>query len=120
MMNIARVGDLVQILCAIDGTLVELYIQRGCEAAGDMAMEFGPAHVVWSDENFDTASIESCLSDPEVGDLTPAERVAVLQSLRELLAVPEEIRCCEPEDYDGEHPANFPPPEGLVMRRKRG
>jgi len=78
-------------------------------------LEFGPAHVVWSDENFDCAErmleeFDSCKSE-----LCSSDLAIVRQSLVELAAIPMDVRCPEPEDYDGEHPELYPPKEGVVM-----
>lgn len=84
----------------------------------DSELAYGPGHVVWSDENFDTAIIEACIRDAEEyrGDLSDAEFSIHVESLRELLTVPEEIRCCEPEAYDGEGDTSLvPPPVGIEM-----
>ena len=78
-------------------------------------LHFGPAHLVWSDENFDGA--EWCLKhfDEFKGDCNEAELEIVKQSLEELSQIPIDIRCVEPPDYDSKHPENFPPPEGIEM-----
>lgn len=96
----------------------------------DTAMHYGPAHIVWEDENFETVEhIQWCIDTAEQwfkewnvsphfgGDpkLTREEFVLVVESLKELLTVPEEIRCCCPDNYDDEHPENFPPPANIVM-----
>jgi hypothetical protein len=104
---------------------MEIY-QRGVEACGedgDISMGFGPGHVVWEDENFDDHSIKACINEglthPDQYESETSEQIAVIvQSLRDLLEVPEEIRCCIPDDYDGDHPENFPPPAGIVMVNK--
>lgn len=93
--------------------------RRGVAAVGgdENNMDFGQAHVVWSDENFDTKTIQSCIESPECRSeyVNDEQAAAVVDSLKELLLIPEEIRCCEPDDYDGENPENYPPPAGLVM-----
>lgn len=98
--------------------VAEIY-DKGVAAAGEMAMHHWAGHVVWSDENFDTETIQECIASAKNGedreDLTDEQVAVVVESLEALLMVPEDIRCCEPEDYDGECPANFPPPNGLVM-----
>jgi len=88
--------------------------------AGDSgALDFGVGHIVWSDENWDRSSIEWCIKQPDESDYwTPEQHALAVESLKELLAVPDEIRECEPADYDGEHPENYPPPAGLVMVTK--
>ncbi len=107
--------------------VVEIYNTATAALDDDEALlDFGPGHIVWADENFETSSIEGCL-EPEWFDnpdywpereITPDQKRIVRQSLEKLLLVPEEIRCCEPEDYDDEHPENFPPPEGVIVIRK--
>ncbi len=109
----------------------EALLATACEAndwtrveepsSGEAALEYGPAHVVWSDENFDLA--ESCLKDcdgPLYRDWHPPAMEIVRRSLRELMALPPRIRNCAPEEYwdDGEHPENFPPPPGVEMIKK--
>ncbi len=84
----------------------------------DSELAFGPGHVVWSDENFDTSIIEACIREAEEhrGDLSDAELAIHVEALKELLTVPEEIRNCEPEGYDGEGDTSlFPPAAGIEM-----
>ena len=77
---------------------------------GKRAMRFGPGHIVWEDENFTKEDIEWCLNEaPNHGDLTKEEWDLVHASLRELLEVPESVRCCTPSGYDGKSPENYPP-----------
>jgi hypothetical protein len=91
----------------------------------DSPLLFGPSHVVWEDENFCDRSIRDCLDYfgpflERTPDRFDEFQLSVVRwSLEELLKVPEEIRCCEPEDYDEENPKNFPPPDGIEMARKR-
>ena len=82
------------------------------------AMHFGPAHIVWEDENFDRA--EWCLEnfDKYSEDLTEKEKAAVRWSLEELNKIPMHIRCPEPDDYDDEHPDQYPPPVTITMIRR--
>lgn len=82
---------------------------------------YGPAHVVWGDENWDSA--QWCLDEFESWEMywmedrfSDSDREAVRQSLVELVALPDELKQ-EPVDYDGEHPENFPPPSHWVMVR---
>ena len=81
----------------------------------DRPLNYGPAHVVWEDENFDDA--EGCLIsfDKYRYDYSDEELAVVRRSLERLVALPESERCVEPEDYDGEHPDNYPPPIGIKM-----
>jgi len=89
--------------------------------SGEEALNYGPAHVVWSDENWDCA--EGCLKDMKhhLSRLRPSRTwpleilVVIRRSLEELIALPDEIRFAEPEGYDGEHPENYPPAAGLEM-----
>jgi hypothetical protein len=89
------------------------------EIAGWDAMHYGPAHIVWSDENFD--SVQWCLDNAEEwmrGTFTDAQLNAVIESLKQLAALPKEIRECEPEGYAGHDPESFPPADTLVMVKK--
>jgi hypothetical protein len=80
--------------------------------AGESAMHYGAAHIVWDDENFEREHIKWCLDNFEIGkreDSTDEENKATKQSLIDLLELPDDILCPEPEDYDGIHPENYPP-----------
>ena len=81
------------------------------------ALHFGPSHVVWEDENFDSA--EWCLEhfDEFSEKLTEEEKKIVRWSLEELAKIPLEIRCPEPKDYDGKHPELYPAAQGIEMIR---
>ena len=72
-------------------------------------LHYGPAHIVWDDENFDSA--ERCLEsfDEYRGDYTDEELEVVRWSLEELAKLPLGDRCIEPDSYDGEHPELYPP-----------
>ena len=93
------------------------------EMVGESAMHYGPAHIVWEDENFEDENIDFCLVECEKEITNPIEPVNhtrldttwIRESLRELKAIPVEIRCCEPADYQGYNPEKFPPPPELVM-----
>ena len=87
--------------------------------SGMHALHFGPAHVVWEDENWDCA--EGCLKDcddPQWSGWVPGVLDVVRRSLRELDALPEAARDVEPADYDGLHPEDYPPPGGVEMVRE--
>lgn len=75
----------------------------------DSVLHFGPSHIVWEDENWDSA--KWCLEHFEEysGPYSKEELDVCRWSLEELEKVPLELRCIEPEDYDGEHPELFPP-----------
>lgn len=93
--------------------VMEIY-ERWLPELGESGLDYGAGHIVWSDENFDAESIQWCIEEARAHGL---ERE--IMTLTELLAVPEEVRCCEPADYDGINPENYPPVEGLGVRRKR-
>lgn len=87
-------------------------------------VEYGPAHVVWADENFDDGCIISCIKDcdappPYLSDVSSAELAIVKKSLELLLQVPAEIRQ-PPPGYDGEHPEDYPPPAEWKVEKFRG
>lgn len=92
---------------------------------GESAMQYGPAHIVWADENFEDYNIQWCLDAARRGkywhegesEETSEQKAAVIASLEELLEIPECVRCPEPEDYDDEHPEDYPPPVGIEMVR---
>lgn len=80
--------------------------------AGESAMHYGPAHIVWSDENFEREHVEWCLDNFDTYKReasTDAENEAVRQSLVELLALPDDVLSPMPDDYDDERPELFPP-----------
>ena len=80
-------------------------------------LHYGPSHVVWDDENFDSA--EFCLEnfDRYIGDYSNADLKIVRESLEELAKIPLDVRCPEPDNYDGEHPELYPPPKDIEMIR---
>jgi hypothetical protein len=90
----------------------------------DMLLHYGPGHIVWDDENFGRGNVEYCIEqcgDPfAYGDNSPSEeaQAIVKASLTALLEVPDEIRDCWPEAYDGENPSAFPPPPGIEMVKR--
>ena len=83
--------------------------------AGESAMHYGPAHVVWDDENFGREHIEWCLehfADYSTDNHRPDELAAVKASLMDMLALPDDIlepteaNRCEAEDGN---PKDYPP-----------
>lgn len=98
-------------------SVAEIY-DRYIDVAGESAMHYGPAHVVWDDENFEREHVQWCLDhfDEYRGDHEEAELAAVRQSLMDLLALADDVLAPEPEDYDGEHPEQFPPKVEMVRR----
>jgi len=96
--------------------VAEIY-QRALSALdGDASpLWFGPSHIVWSDENFESA--EWCLEHFEeyTGDWGEVELGIIRRSLEQLSNIPMEVRCVEPESYNGENPELFPPADGIEM-----
>lgn len=83
------------------------------------ALEYGPSHIVWCDENFEDSCIQNCLerfAEPMYSHYSAAELAVVRWSLEELLKLPEDARCIEPEEYNGENPENFPPTVEVVSK----
>jgi len=95
-----------------------IYEQATTKLDGDTSpLNFGPAHIVCEDENFDSA--QWCLDNFEKYsyDLSEAEKTVVRWSLEQLLLIPENIINSEPEDYDDEHPENYPPPPNIEWEK---
>ncbi len=88
---------------------------------GETLLYYGPGHIVWADYNFKDEHIRWCLDALDRDEYWPYDEVAetdkrlVRESLERLLAVPEAIRCPEPDDYDEWNPENYPPPAGLEL-----
>lgn len=85
-------------------------------------LHYGPAHIVWEDENFDAA--EYCLSKMGAvywGDIRDSYLPIVRQSLVELIAVPDEYKrwpeAYEATDSPDANPADYPPPAHWEMVR---
>ncbi len=91
--------------------IVDIY-NRYIDIAGESAMHYGAAHIVWDDENFEREHIQECLDTFEQWkreDSTDEENEAVRQSLLNMLKLDDSILEAEPKDYDGIHPENYPP-----------
>ena len=98
---------------------MEIYLAALEALSGDSdALEFGPAHIVWSDENWDCA--EMCIRDfdSDSSGLGCDQLAIVMWSLKELADLPIEQREVEPADYDGEHPELYPPADGVEMMKQ--
>ena len=87
---------------------------------GESAMDYGPGHIVWSDENFEKCDVRWCIEQGRAGknwhddpEETDAVKAVVLRSLERLLELPDEM-LSSPKDYDGEHPENYPPKVEMV------
>ena len=83
-------------------------------------LHYSASHVVWEDENFHLA--EDCLKHfdelNENFNNDKTELEIVRQSLKELAALPLDIKCVEPEGYRDDpnnDPQSFPPPNGCEM-----
>jgi hypothetical protein len=101
--------------------VAEIYIKALSKLNKDNSpLCFGPSHIVWEDENFGNDSIEWCLQELNSFEnkyyerFTPEDLKVVKWSLEELMKVPLEIRCPEPEDYDDTNPELFPPKIKMV------
>lgn len=90
-------------------------LRRLCGSSGPLY--YGPAHVVWDDENWNDA--QWCLDhfDEFRGDYSDEDLAVVRWSLEALLRVDAEYKV-EPAGYDDEHPEKFPPPAHWVMVRR--
>ncbi len=78
----------------------------------DSALEFGRGHIVWSDHNMGDDCIRWCLEQElKLEEYEQRDDELVIQSLKELLQIPESIRCCEPVGYatDDDNPERYPP-----------
>ncbi len=84
----------------------------------ELALEYGRGHIVWGDHNFGDSSIEWCLAQP-AHQFKPDDDPIVIESLRELLTIPEAIRTYEPPGYDGQHPERYPPTIETTMKAQR-
>lgn len=82
-------------------------------------LHYGPSHVVWDDENW--GCVDWCLEhfNEYRGQWTDEQLEVVRWSLLELQKLPKHVLDPEPDDYDGEHPENYPPPIDVVMEDKR-
>lgn len=100
--------------------IYEIYMRAANEIGSD-PLHWGPAHVVWEDENFTSA--ERCLENFEEfrGKCTDEELAVVRRSLEELAEVPLEIRDIAKEYEDAAednpniHPKDYPPPPHIKM-----
>lgn len=96
--------------------VANIYTEAKLRLNGDSTpLNFGPSHIVWEDENFESA--ELCLSHFNKGncDFTKEELEIVRWSLEELSKVPLKDRCVEPDDYNGSNPQFYPPPKNIEM-----
>lgn len=96
--------------------VADIYQTALAKLGGDSApLVWGQSGIVWGNENFHLA--ENCLgqfNEQEEG-YTPEELAVLRWSLEELVKLPLDVRCVEPEDYEGDDPQLFPPPAGVEM-----
>jgi len=99
--------------------VAEIYLATVEKLGGnDMGIFWGPSHTVWANENWDYAE-ESLrrFNDHEWENNTKKELEIIRWSLEELVKIPLKDREIEPEDYDDEHPARYPPAKGVEVMR---
>jgi hypothetical protein len=89
--------------------VADIYIKAVREIGDYGPMHYGPGHVVWNDENFDSA--QWCLATFErySGNYSPDDLLIVRRSLEELAALPQSAWDIEPPEYDGMNPQDYPP-----------
>lgn len=87
------------------------------DKVGDSVLHYGPAHIVWEDENFESDHTKWCLEhfDEYSQDMSEYEKQVVRESLEKLHALPMEVKCVIPKDYDENNPENYPPASGITM-----
>lgn len=78
-------------------------------------LHYGPAHVVWADENFDCAELSLEKFDQRADDLTDKEKVVVRWSLEQLAKIPLSERDPAQDGWHNANAPNHPPPEGMEM-----
>lgn len=90
--------------------VADIYLAALEKLGGDCTpLNFGPAHIVWEDENWDSVDWSLENFDKYGGRFTSDELAVVRWSLEELKKIPLQEREIEPEDYDDEHPEKYPP-----------
>jgi hypothetical protein len=78
-------------------------------------LRYGPGHIVFDDHNLSGEDIDFCIKECDHPSeyresQDPADYVDHKKWLLRLKEIPESVRNSEPEDYDDENPADFPPP----------
>ena len=97
--------------------VAEIYLKALEDLDGDDSpLTYGPGHIVFADENFDSA--EYCLSKfdeyENFGEFSSKDLEIVRSALQAVAALPLDVRCIEPDDYDDEHPELYPPTVEVV------
>ncbi len=97
--------------------------KRAVAELGDSIVLYGPSHIIFADDNLERCHVERCVKycdDPNAIDMerdhTPKAIARLKCYLLELLALPDMLLCPQPEDYDGMHPANYPPAVEMTKR----
>lgn len=91
--------------------VVEIYLEALKCLDGNCGPLLGPiSHIVWADENFNDISIKWCLKNfnKHKSKYNLIDQGIIKRSLKELLKIPEDIRCPCPKDYNGIDPENYP------------
>lgn len=98
--------------------IAEIYLEALDKLDGhSLLLLYGPAHVVWGDENWDCA--ESCLDNMKIkrwvyDDLSDYEWEIIKESLEKLVLVSDEYKE-SPIMPNGSDPKDFPPPKEWEM-----
>ncbi len=101
--------------------VADIYLKAlGMLEGDDSPLKFGPSHAVWEDENFEMAKRRLSYSRDKYKDRFTDEELAIVRwSLEELDKLPVELVDIWPDDYDGQHPENYPPPDDTEMVKVR-
>ncbi len=98
----------------------DIYDDCTLRIGDELGLLYGPGHVVWADENWDSA--QSCLDhfDENKSEYTDEDLAVIRESLERLVAVPDEFKV-EPDGYNDNdsNPADFPPPEYWKCEHRR-
>ena len=90
---------------------VKIYHEALSKLGGNYnPLDLGPGHIVWGDENFNSA--QYCLDhfdDWPTNYDSPEDLEVIRWSLEELTKIPPEQLDAKPENYDGVHPEDYPP-----------
>ena len=95
--------------------VAEIYKEALARLGGDESLLlYGPAHIVWSDFNFEREHVQWCLdhfyAEDYLSDMEP-----VYWSLKELLKLPHEVLSPEP-DNDGDIDYALLPPKIMTVK----
>ncbi len=100
--------------------VAEIYLAAVEKLGGDdIELRDGISHVIWEDENFHLAESQLEKFDSYQHRTGIDELAIVKWSLEELVKIPLDIRCPEPDDYEGENPQDYPPKDDVKMVKVR-